>query len=42
MIDMHLHTSYSDGTDSVVELLKKTESLNLEFISITDHDNCRA
>ena len=42
MIDMHLHTSYSDGTDSVVELLTKAESLNLECISITDHDNCRA
>lgn len=42
MIDMHLHTSYSDGTDSVVELLTKAESLNLECISITDHDNCKA
>ena len=42
MIDLHIHTHYSDGTDGVVELLKKAESLKLECISITDHDNCRA
>lgn len=42
MIDLHIHTHYSDGTDSVIELLKKAENLNLECISITDHDNCKA
>lgn len=40
MIDLHLHTTYSDGTDSVIELLKKAEKLKLEYISITDHDTC--
>ena len=34
MIDLHIHTHYSDGTDSVIELLKKAENLNLECISI--------
>ena len=38
MIDLHIHTIYSDGTDSVEELLKKAEDKQLEVISITDHD----
>lgn len=40
MIDLHLHTTYSDGADTLVELLKKAEKLQLEYISITDHDTC--
>ena len=40
MIDLHMHTLNSDGTDSVVDILKKAEKLKLEYISITDHDNC--
>lgn len=40
MIDLHIHTNNSDGTDTVEELLKKAEALKLEYISITDHDNC--
>ena len=40
MIDMHIHTTYSDGADSLIEVLKKAESLKLEYISITDHDTC--
>ena len=42
MIDLHLHTKYSDGSDSVLELLEKAEKLKLEYISITDHDNVNA
>ena len=42
MIDLHLHTTYSDGADSLIEVLKKAESLKLEYISITDHDTCEA
>lgn len=42
MIDLHVHTKYSDGTDTVEELLKKAEELKIEYISITDHDNCKA
>lgn len=42
MIDMHIHTKYSDGTYTVKEVLEKAEELNLKYISITDHDNCRA
>lgn len=42
MIDLHIHTNYSDGTDSVTELLKKAEDKKLEIISITDHDKIDA
>lgn len=42
MIDLHIHTNHSDGTDSVEELLKKAEAKKLEIISITDHDSVGA
>lgn len=42
MIDLHLHTNYSDGTDSVEELLENAETQNLEIIAITDHNSVDA
>lgn len=42
MIDLHIHTTYSDGTKNVVEILKQAEELKLDCISITDHDKCSA
>ena len=42
MIDLHLHTNYSDGTDSVEKLLENAEQQKLEIISITDHDSVEA
>lgn len=42
MIDLHMHTTYSDGTDSLVEVLEKAEKMQLEYVSITDHDNCNS
>ena len=42
MIDLHIHTKYSDGTDEVLTILKKAEEKNLKYISITDHNNCDA
>ena len=42
MIDLHIHTNCSDGSDDVLEVLKKARELNLSYISITDHDNCNA
>lgn len=42
MIDLHMHTKYSDGTDTVIDLLKKANEINLEMISITDHDEVGA
>lgn len=42
MIDLHMHTTYSDGTDSVKEILIKCEQRSLDAISITDHNTCNA
>ena len=42
MIDLHTHTKYSDGTDSIEEYLKKAEKQKLSYISITDHNTCKA
>lgn len=41
-IDLHTHTKYSDGTDDVIEYLKKAEEKKLKIISITDHNTCNA
>lgn len=38
MIDLHMHTTYSDGTESCETVLKKCQEKNLEYISITDHN----
>lgn len=32
MIDLHLHTIHSDGTDSVKELLTNAENKNIEIL----------
>ena len=41
-IDLHTHTCFSDGTDEVIEYLKKAEQRQLKVISITDHNTCKA
>ena len=40
MIDLHMHTTYSDGTENCETVLKKCQQKNLDYISITDHDTC--
>lgn len=42
MIDLHIHTTYSDGTLNLIEILKEAEKLKLTTISITDHETCEA
>ena len=42
MVDMHIHTTNSDGTKTVEEVLKQAEEMGLEYISITDHEGCKA
>ena len=37
-VDLHLHTTYSDGTLTPNELVQLALKNNLEIISITDHD----
>ena len=41
MIDLHIHTTYSDEDKSVEEILKMCEDKKLEYISITDHNTCK-
>jgi 3',5'-nucleoside bisphosphate phosphatase len=38
-IDMHVHTSCSDGALSVEEVIREAKSRNIGFLSLTDHDN---
>jgi predicted metal-dependent phosphoesterase TrpH len=38
-IDLHMHTTYSDGANTPLELIKKVKKRNINIISITDHDS---
>jgi predicted metal-dependent phosphoesterase TrpH len=35
-----MHSKYSDGTNTVIELLQEAEAKKLKIISITDHETC--
>ena len=37
-IDLHVHSYYSDGTQSPAELLKEAEEIGLSAFALTDHD----
>lgn len=39
MIDLHAHTTVSDGGDSPTELINKAAAAGLSAIAVTDHDN---
>lgn len=41
MVDMHIHTKYSDGDKTLEEVLKLCEEKKLDYISITDHNTCK-
>lgn len=38
MIDLHTHTTCSDGTDSPTEIMKKACEVGIDVIGLTDHD----
>ena len=42
MIDLHTHTTYSDGSYNVLELLNEAQKRKLNIISITDHNTIQA
>lgn len=42
MIDLHIHTIFSDGSDEPEMILRKADRLGLRYISITDHDSLGA
>ena len=37
-IDLHIHSNYSDGSDSIDELTEKIKKAGLEIFALTDHD----
>ncbi len=38
MIDLHLHSNYSDGLDTPFQLIDKSIELEIKAIALTDHD----
>ena len=42
MIDLHIHTDYSDGTWNLQKSLINAEKSSTKIISITDHDTVEA
>jgi predicted metal-dependent phosphoesterase TrpH len=42
MIDLHTHSTFSDGSDTPSELAAKAHQLGLHAISLTDHDSTRS
>jgi len=41
-IDLHCHSTFSDGSCTPLELIQRAESLSIDALSITDHDTLRA
>ena len=42
MIDLHLHTTASDGTDSPAELVCACREAGITTMAVTDHDTTAA
>lgn len=42
MIDLHIHTSLSDGAYSIDDILEIVNKLDINYISITDHNHALA
>ena len=38
IIDLHIHSKYSDGTWNLEKILQKAEEMKIHALSITDHD----
>ena len=38
MIDLHCHSTASDGTDSPTKIIEKAHKIGLKAIALTDHD----
>ncbi len=39
MIDLHIHTTNSDGSEDIITILKMAEERKLNYISFTDHES---
>jgi len=38
MVDLHIHSNYSDGTDTLIEIVNQVIDKKIDYFSITDHD----
>ena len=38
-IDLHMHSTVSDGTDTPEEILVKVKEAGIDMFSLTDHDD---
>ena len=36
--DLHVHSVFSDGTDTPKEIVKKAKKLNIKAVALTDHN----
>ena len=41
-IDLHIHSTFSDGTDTPKQILEHAREIGLDLFSITDHDAVKA
>jgi predicted metal-dependent phosphoesterase TrpH len=39
---IHIHSTYSDGSGTVDEIIKTAQEVDLDFIILTDHNTLRA
>ncbi len=39
MIDLHTHSTYSDGSDQPAQLARRAREVGLSAIALTDHDS---
>ena len=42
MIDLHMHSTCSDGKDSIEQLIENVKNMGISHFSITDHDTAKA
>ena len=42
LVDLHMHSYFSDGTMSPTEIIEEAKRRNVEIISITDHNRIEA
>ena len=42
MIDLHLHSTCSDGKDTIEQLIEVVKNAGIKYFSITDHDTAKA
>ncbi len=41
MLDLHTHSTFSDGSDTPAELVRKARAAGLRALALTDHDSVR-